>query len=129
MLPYLAWACLEVGDLVGAECHARDVLRWARRHNHRILLVRGLWVATQVATRMGQWEAAGSMTMEGLAAARAMPYPQVEGRLLQADGQLQVALGALGPARERLESALAIFNRLGARPDAERTGHLLATLG
>jgi hypothetical protein len=55
-----------------------------------------------------------------------MPYPQIEGRLLHVYGLLHVAKGELGPAQERLEAALAIFRRLGARKDAERVERALA---
>jgi hypothetical protein len=37
--------------------------------------------------------------------------------------------GELLAARERLNEALAIFRRLGARKDIERTEQLLATFG
>ena len=57
-----------------------------------------------------------------------MPYPYAEGRLLHAYGQMHVAKGEPGPARERLEAALAIFRRLGARKDAERVEQDLAAL-
>jgi hypothetical protein len=41
---------------------------------------------------------------------------------------MHVAKGEPGPARERLEAALAIFQRLGARKDAERTERALTAL-
>jgi hypothetical protein len=39
---------------------------------------------------------------------------------------MPVARGELGPARERLEAALAIVRRLGARLDAEQVERALA---
>jgi hypothetical protein len=50
-----------------------------------------------------------------------MPYPYAEARLLTVEGERYVAQGETGLARERLEEALAIFHRLGARKDVERT--------
>jgi hypothetical protein len=41
---------------------------------------------------------------------------------------MHVARGEPGPARERLEVALAIFRRLGAREDAERAEGTLTEL-
>jgi hypothetical protein len=60
---------------------------------------------------------------------RGMPYPYAEARLLHVYGAMHLQKGEPGPARERLEAALAIFRRLGARKDAERTKQLLAALG
>jgi hypothetical protein len=57
-----------------------------------------------------------------------MPYPHGEGRLLEVYGRLHLAGGEPTAARERLEAALAVFRRLGARKDIERTERLLATL-
>jgi hypothetical protein len=72
---------------------------------------------------------ARSALEDGLALARPMPYPYREGRLLHDDGMLQVQQGRRGQARERLEAALAVFRRLSAHKDAERTEYLLAALG
>jgi hypothetical protein len=57
-----------------------------------------------------------------------MPYSHAEGRLLHVYGEMHVAEGEPGPAQERLEAALAIFRRLGARKDAERVEQALADL-
>jgi hypothetical protein len=57
-----------------------------------------------------------------------MQYPYAEARLLQVYGQLHAQQGDHEPARARLGAALAIFRRLGARKDIERTEHLLAAL-
>jgi hypothetical protein len=58
-----------------------------------------------------------------------MPYPYAEARLLQVSSRVHAERGEPEPARERLEEALAILRRLGARKDIERTEQLLATLG
>jgi hypothetical protein len=58
-----------------------------------------------------------------------MPYPHGEGRLLELYGRLHLASGEPTSARERLEAALAIFRRLGACKDAERTDQVLTMLG
>ena len=68
------------------------------------------------------------MLDEGLALARSMPYPYAEARLLHVHGQLLAVQGEPELARKRLEAALAIFRRLGARKDLERTEQLVATL-
>jgi transposase len=81
-----------------------------------------------VLARYGRWVEATGALEEGLALTRSIPYPYAEGRLLQVYGQMHLAQGEAGPARERLEAALAIFRRLGARKDAERVGQAIASL-
>jgi hypothetical protein len=81
-----------------------------------------LGVQAMVAIRQEHWEEATSALEEGLEMARAMPYPYAEGRLLH------VQRGEPGPARERLEAALVIFQRLGARKDTERAVQALGNL-
>jgi hypothetical protein len=57
-----------------------------------------------------------------------MPYPYAEARLLEEESRLHQQLGESEPARQQLEEALAIFQRLGALKDVERTEHVLARL-
>jgi hypothetical protein len=53
-----------------------------------------------------------------------MPY--LEGRILYEWGRMYAAREAPQQAQERLEEALVIFRRLGARPYIERTEQALA---
>lgn len=57
-----------------------------------------------------------------------MPYPFAHGCLLYERGMTQIQRGDCEGARERLLQALAIFQRLGARPGIKRTEQALATL-
>ena len=57
-----------------------------------------------------------------------MPYPYAEARLLHVYGQMHIQKGEPGPARERLEAALAIFQRLGACRDIEQVEEAIARL-
>jgi hypothetical protein len=82
-----------------------------------------------VATRQEHWCEAAQALEQGLTLTRRMPCPYAEGRLLHVCGHLHAQKGELGLARERLEAALAIFRRLGARKDAERTEQVIAGLG
>jgi hypothetical protein len=61
--------------------------------------------------------------------AGATPYPYGDARHLRVHGALLVWQGEVGPARERLEAALATFRWLGTHKDVERAEDLLATLG
>jgi hypothetical protein len=90
--------------------------------------VDALRVQAMVATRQGRWEDAERILEEGLSLARSMSYPYAEGRLLQVYGEMHEVKGGPEPARERLEAALAIFRRLGARKDIERVEQTLGTM-
>jgi tetratricopeptide (TPR) repeat protein len=124
----LAWAHLELGqDGRAADLLARALAR-ARAEADHLTLVDALRVQALVATRQGRWAEAAQAFDEGLTLARRMPYPYAEARLLHGYGGMHVQKGEPEPARERLEAALAIFRRLGARKDAERAEQTLASL-
>jgi tetratricopeptide (TPR) repeat protein/transcriptional regulator with XRE-family HTH domain len=129
LLPMLAWAHLELGDVAVAAEMVKQAIARAEAQHHRLALVDALWVQAMVATRQGCWAEAARALAEGLALAQRMPYPYAEARLLHIYGLLHAGKGKLEPARERLEAALAIFRRLGARKDVERTAQAIADLG
>jgi hypothetical protein len=91
-------------------------------------LMDALEVQGMIATKQGHWEAARLALDEGLALAQAMPDPYAEGRLLYAYGLLHIRQDEPEPARERLDAALVIFLRLGARKDAEQADRAIGTL-
>jgi tetratricopeptide (TPR) repeat protein len=128
LLPVLAWAHLDLGELAEAEQVVTEALRRMRADNNRLDLVHALRVQAMIAIRQERWEEAERSLEEGVALARTMRYPYAEGRLLHVYGELHVAKGQPVPARERLEAALAIFQRLGARKDAERVAQAVAAL-
>jgi hypothetical protein len=124
----LALACLQLGEVEEAEqTVARSVAR-AREEGFRIALVDALRVQALVAIRQEAWDKAAQALEEGLDLARAMPHPYAEARLLHLSGDLHVQQGETALARERLEAALAIFQRLGARKDLERVERAIAEL-
>jgi tetratricopeptide (TPR) repeat protein len=100
----------------------------ARAEHDRLSLVDALRVQALVATREEHWAEAACALEEGLALARSLPYPYAEAHLLYAHAEMHTQKGERDAARERLEAALAIFRRLGARKDAERTEQALAML-
>jgi hypothetical protein len=57
-----------------------------------------------------------------------MPNPYAEARLLQVYGMLLARCDKREPACTRLDEALAIFQRLGARKDNEQVEHDLAAI-
>jgi tetratricopeptide (TPR) repeat protein len=125
-LPGLAWAQLELGETSEAAALATQVVGYAREAGELLLLARVSWLQALAASRQGRWEEATAAAEEGLALARSLPYPYMEARILHVYGELHVQKGEQEQAREKLEAALAIFRRLGARKDSERIEQLLA---
>jgi len=121
ILPALAWARLEQGDLAAAGTLAARAVARSRATVNRLALVGALRVQAMVMTRRGHWTAAAQALEEGLSLSRSMPHPFAEGRLLYVYGLLLGARGEPRPARERFVAALRIFQRLGARKELERT--------
>jgi tetratricopeptide (TPR) repeat protein len=126
VLPMLAWAYLDLGDTEQAARVITDAVRRARAAQYRLTLVGALRVQALVALRQGDMHSAEHVLEAGLSLAQAIPYPHGEGRLLEVYGQLHRDRGERTAARERLETALTIFRRLGASKDVERTKQNLA---
>jgi tetratricopeptide (TPR) repeat protein len=129
VLPNLAWACLELGEVAQAHDLALQAVQRARAEGNLPGLADNLRIQALVAIRQGCWEEARQALDEGLPLARSMPYPYAEARLLHVYGQLLATAGERGLAQERLEAALALFRRLGARKDLEQAAQLLTMLG
>jgi transcriptional regulator with XRE-family HTH domain/tetratricopeptide (TPR) repeat protein len=129
VLPVLAWAYLERGDVDQAARVVTDAIERARAEQHRLSLVDALRIQAMVVLRQGHWAEASQALEEGLALAQRIGYPYAEARLQQVYGQMHAQRGDRAAARERLDAALVIFRRLGARKDIERAEALLARLG
>ncbi len=129
VLPVLAWAQLEAGQIHQAAVTVGEALERARRGTCRLAWAQLLRVRALVLLRQERWDEAEQALEEGLALTRSMPYPHGEGRLLEVYGRLHLARGDAAAARACLEDALAIFRRLGARADIASAEQLLATLG
>jgi hypothetical protein len=117
-----------LGELHEAEATVAQAIRGAQAMTYRVALVDALRVRAMIFTRQHRWVDAAHSLEEGLALARSMPYPYAEARLLHVYGEMHAQKGEPQRARERLEAALAIFRRLGARKDAERVEQALADL-
>jgi tetratricopeptide (TPR) repeat protein len=128
LLPILAQAYLQHGDVGKAEEVVAQASARGHGANLRLALVDALRVQAMVASRQGHWSEAADALEEGISLARSMPYPYAEARLLYVNGQLHAQKGEQEPAREWLDTALAIFRHLGARKDAERVEQDLAAL-
>ncbi|HCG00594.1 MAG TPA: hypothetical protein DEV93_08640, partial [Chloroflexi bacterium] len=119
IIPTLAWALLEVGDLTRAASIAAQAVERTRQQG-LLYLVDAIRVQVMVLTRQERDAEARAALDEGLALARQMPYPYAEARMLSEESILQRRAGDEVEARARLEEALLIFRRLGAKKDAER---------
>jgi tetratricopeptide (TPR) repeat protein len=124
-----AWAYLESGKDAQADETIGKTIMLARERHDRLNLCEALLIQGRVqAWQCRPREAADSFD-EALALARAMPHPYAVGRILFQIGAMHLAQGESEQARDRLEAALAIFQRLGARKDIERAVQVLAALG
>jgi tetratricopeptide (TPR) repeat protein/transcriptional regulator with XRE-family HTH domain len=124
----LARVHVELGEATTAEAVAEQANTRARSAHETVTLVDVLQVQAMALIRQEQWVEAQSVLDEGLALARRIPYPYAEGRLLHVYGQMLVATGKVKFARDRLEAALALFRRLGAREDVMRVERAIAAL-
>jgi tetratricopeptide (TPR) repeat protein len=116
-----AWVSLERHDQQAAEHMAARGIERARASDNRFLLVWALRIQGLALTRRRRWSAAARALEEGLTLARAMPYPYAEARLLQVLGRLEAGRGNVARARQQWETALGLFERLGACKDADQT--------
>ena len=127
-LSWLAWAHLELGNVDQASEVAAQAVTRAQDWHNQIAVVDALRIHAMVVTRQQRWTDAARLLEEALSLARRIVLPYAEARLLHVYGQTHAQKGEPGPARARLEAALAIFRRLGARKDAERVEQDLAAL-
>jgi tetratricopeptide (TPR) repeat protein/transcriptional regulator with XRE-family HTH domain len=127
-LAILAWAHVELGDVAAADEVVGQAITRARAMNYRLAWVNALRVQAMVRICQERWVEAEQTLEEGLTMARSLPYPYGEARLLHVYGQMHAKRGEPGRARGRLEAALIIFRRLGARKDAERVEQAIVAL-
>jgi tetratricopeptide (TPR) repeat protein len=126
--PVLARVHLELGEPARATDILLPYMARCRQTGNRYGLVEGLHAQAMVAAQLGHWGEAKDALEEGLLLAQSLPAPRDEARLLQVYGRMHASKGEPERARERLEQALAIFGRLGAKKDAERTDQELNQL-
>jgi tetratricopeptide (TPR) repeat protein len=128
LLVCLAWATLELDKPQEAAPLVAQAVERHRIDTLRLPLADALRVHALVAARQLRWLEAEQALEEGLHLAQAIPCPYTEARLFQVYGELRLRQGHLASARERASCALALFQRLGARKDVERTEQMLTTL-
>ncbi len=128
MLPFLAWAYLNLGDQSRAEALVAASVRRATRAQNDNALVDALRVQGIVATRADRFAQAEEALTRAIALGERMPYPHTVMKCLYAYGQLEITRGHPEQAHERLEAALAICSRLGERLFREQIERALAEM-
>jgi class 3 adenylate cyclase/tetratricopeptide (TPR) repeat protein/DNA-binding XRE family transcriptional regulator len=120
LLPLVACAQLELGDVVAAEALATQTVARMRSQHDRFHLVDALQVEAAVRIRQQRWNDAEARLDEALALARSMPYPYAEAKALATFGDLHLAGGEPERAHDQYEAALAILRSLGEVTCAEQ---------
>jgi class 3 adenylate cyclase/tetratricopeptide (TPR) repeat protein len=119
MLPWLAWAYLEQGNIEQAEATLFEGLGQAPT----VFRIDLLLVQARLCARQGKWSEGKAALEESLTLCRGMPWLWTEAKTLFVYGQISVAQGNPARARNCYEQALAICERLGEglyRPHIER---------
>jgi tetratricopeptide (TPR) repeat protein len=127
MLPLLASAYLESGQVQGAEETVTAAVERARREVDRLALADALRAHGTVLARGERWEEAEDAFREGTDVARQIPYPYAAARSLYEWGRMEVARGRDARARDLLDEAFTLCERLGAAVLAERIRQVLAS--
>jgi len=125
----LASAYLASGNETGAHATIGKAVRLARERHRRFDLCESLIVQGRLYLRQNRIQDAEAVTSEALSLSRTMPYPYAEARALAEYAAVGRAMGDRDRQRAYLEKASGIFRRLRARPDLERTQHVLAQFG
>lgn len=121
LLPYLAWAYLEVGDDARAEEVVLKGLERARALGHGLALVELLRVYGMVLARRHNWDDAERGFGEAVSVARVIRYPYAEARALYEWGSMYIGRPDTKQGRDRLVAAYEIFRSLGAQPYTDLT--------
>lgn len=128
VLLVVARAHIQLSDVASAERMVLEGITKATAVRNRPALVAGLRVQGNLRAAQGRLEEALNVYAAALSSARSMKYPLEEGRILF---ETAIALGRTGDvaaASLYLEQSLAIFQRLGAQPLAERVERALGLL-
>ncbi len=127
-LPTLASAYEATGDHGRAEQTIEEAICRSRAVDAQLLLAEALVVRGRMRGAEQRWGEAERDLDEAVRLAVEMPYPYLEARALYEWGVMSQQRDDFEQARERLTAALAIFERLGAKPYVERTKQAMANL-
>ncbi|HLJ81358.1 MAG TPA: tetratricopeptide repeat protein, partial [Ktedonobacterales bacterium] len=126
LMPYLAWAYLDLDDLAHARVvHAECVAR-ATSERIRLAQVEALRIGALLAQSENDPEEALRLCDEAVTLARSIAYPYAEAKALYTSGELFFRQGDTARAREQLLAAQDVCARLGERAYAVRIERALA---
>lgn len=128
LLPRVAQAYAQLGDLERAESEATRAIDRARSRRERLPLGDALRSQARVLRCRGRTAEARSALDEALDVIKAMPYPYAEAQVLCDQAALRVDTADAWDARQLLEEARDIFRRLGAAKDVDRTQRALTRI-
>jgi tetratricopeptide (TPR) repeat protein/transcriptional regulator with XRE-family HTH domain len=128
LLPLVAWAHLDRGETGQAEALLEQGQARARAQQMRPALAEALRIRAMLAARQGYWVAAEEALAEAQTLCQAMSYLYAEAKVQYGYGLLLGQRSEPCQARERLEAALALLNRLGERLYAARVEEAIAAL-
>jgi predicted Zn-dependent protease len=129
LLPKLAWAHLDLGEVAQAEAAAAEAVAFAGTVGDFLNLVEAARIQALVQMAQQRWAEAKQVLAPILTETRSRSYPWGEARVLDVYGPLHSRRRESEPARERLRAALASYRRLGAQRDVARLERDLAGLG
>jgi tetratricopeptide (TPR) repeat protein len=128
LLSTLAWAYLEMGDAGRAETLVADAVQREAAQHSRVDLAYALSVQAKVLMYLTRWNEAEQCLQQALVLYGSTPAPYHVALTLHDFGLLHAKRGELAMAREQLLEASAVFARLGAKVDLERTKGALDAL-
>jgi tetratricopeptide (TPR) repeat protein len=108
LLPVLAWAYLELGDMTAAERWSKESIRRATQAGYQVPLVEALRVRGLLLGEQNRLKEAEQMLEQSLAVSRALAWPYAEVKTLFAYGCLLHRAGKDQEATARLQAALAL---------------------
>lgn len=123
-----AEALLRTGDMTDAHALVDDGLSRSSHQGNLLAMAEWLHMKALVAAEQESKDIASGALDEALEIYRAAPYSHGEAQLLNTYGMLHIAQQEVKQGHEALQSALDIFLRLGARPEARRVQQALTTL-
>jgi tetratricopeptide (TPR) repeat protein len=114
-------AYLALGETDRAEEILARGMAEAGAQDNQLARLRWLQLQGSILAKRGDTEGSLRSFVEAVTSARTMPHPYEKARAMYAWGTALSESGDPGAGREQLEQALAIFRRLGAGPEADRT--------
>jgi tetratricopeptide (TPR) repeat protein len=115
LLPLLAWAWSNRGEVERAEALLAECLEKTREQHYNMILVDALRVRAMLVLRRGEWKEAKQALDEALSLSQAIPSPYAEAKPLHVYGQIDAATGEKEHAYATFQAGLAILHQMGER--------------